>query len=80
VGLAVRRLSEDAVRERLREAVKAAGGQRAWALAHEFSAAYVNDVLQGRRALAKNICTALGITRRVVYSVEFSENDKRLAP
>lgn len=65
------RLSEEAVRERLREAVKAAGGQRAFARAHNFSAAYVNDVVLGRRVPAENICTALGVTRRVVYTVEY---------
>lgn len=49
----------------LKDACAAAGGQAAWAKAHGFSPAYVNDVLQARREPADNICTALGC-RRVV--------------
>jgi DNA-binding transcriptional regulator YdaS (Cro superfamily) len=76
-AFAPERLSEEAVRERLRQALKAAGGQRAFARLHGFSAAYVNDVLHGRRYPAENICAALGVTRRTVYTVEYKVNPKR---
>ncbi len=73
-------LSEEAVRSRLRDAVDVAGGQRAWARLHKFSAAYVNDVLLGRRAPAEKVCAALGITRRVAYTVEYKLTKRSQRP
>lgn len=60
-------LTEQEVRERLRAAVEEAGGQRAFAAAHGFTPAYINDVVRGRRALADRILATLGIERVVVY-------------
>lgn len=70
-------MSETDVRNALRDATYSAGGQRAWARAHGFSAAYVNDVLLGRRAPAENICAALGIKRIVTYSVMYQKTALR---
>ena len=55
--------------KRLRAACKAAGGQGAWAERHGMSAAYISDVLNGRRDPGESILRALGL-RRVVNYVE----------
>jgi hypothetical protein len=60
-------LTEQDVRERLRAAVEAAGGQRAFAAAHGFTPAYINDVLHGRRGLADRILAVIGVERATVY-------------
>jgi transcriptional regulator with XRE-family HTH domain len=56
----------DAV-EALREAVKKAGTQTAFAKRHSISIAYINDVLQGRRDPGDKILEALGIEKTVTY-------------
>lgn len=56
-------LTEQDVLNRLREACNAVGGQAAYAKLHDVSAAYVNDVLHGRRQLAGKILEALGLER-----------------
>jgi len=43
------------------------GTQKAWAKDHGISAAYVNDVLQGRREISDNFAAMLGFERRVVF-------------
>ena len=53
--------------ERLKREVEKAGGQRAWASVNGLSAAYVNDVLHGRREPADTICKALGLARIVEF-------------
>ena len=50
-------LSEEFVRDFLREECAKAGGQAAWAELHRVSASYVNDVLHGRRDPGDSICT-----------------------
>jgi hypothetical protein len=60
-------LTETQVIERLRAAVDATGGQKAFARAHNFTPAYVHDVLHGRRAPADRILEALGLERVVIY-------------
>jgi hypothetical protein len=42
-------MDADEVREMLIELCREAGGQAAWARRHGFTAAYVNDVIRGRR-------------------------------
>jgi DNA-binding transcriptional regulator YdaS (Cro superfamily) len=64
-------MTEEQARKTLRAAVDEAGGQRAFAKLHGFSAAYVNDVLKGRRALADHICKAIGVTRFVTYTTNY---------
>lgn len=64
-------MTEQQVLELLRRDIKTAGGQRAWARKKGFSASYVNDVLLKRRPPAENICNALGITRLVVYQINY---------
>lgn len=66
-------LTEQEVRERLRAAIADAGGQRAFASAHDFTVAYVNDVVHGRRALADRILAAIGVERKVIYQVTYRE-------
>jgi hypothetical protein len=60
-------LTETQVIERLRAACEAAGGQRAFALAHKFTPAYVHDVLHRRRPPADRILDALGLERVTIY-------------
>lgn len=64
-------MTEEQVLLRLRVHVNHAGGQRAWARLNGFSAAYVNDVLLGRRHLADKICDAIGIKREITYCVKY---------
>lgn len=66
-------MTADDVRKILAAACDEAGSQRAWAKRHSLSAAYVNDVLLGRREPAEAICKALKIKRTVTYTVHYSE-------
>lgn len=54
--------------ELLRDACANAGSQVAWATANGVSAAYVSDVLGGRREPGAKILAALGLTRSVCYT------------
>lgn len=69
-------LTEREVLDRLRKAVTDAGGQRAFAAAHGLTAAYVNDVIHGRRALADRILAMIGIKREVTYRVVHQDKDR----
>ena len=51
----------------LRAECEKLGSQRAFARRHKLSAAYVSDVLLGRRDPAEAICKALGIKRTVTF-------------
>lgn len=62
----VEQLDSLAVFARLRRAVTAAGGQRAFAEMHDISPGYLNDVLGSRRDAGPAILAAIGV-RRVVY-------------
>lgn len=53
--------------ELLRAAVDKAGTQTAFAKKHGVSIAYVNDVLQGRRAPGAKILAALGLESQLTY-------------
>lgn len=66
-------LTEQEVMERLREAVKAAGGQRRFAEANGFTVGYVSDVLRGNRALADRILATIGVERTVTYRVSYQD-------
>lgn len=66
-------MTEYEVKKRLRAAIDAAGGQRRFAEAHGFSAAYVNDVLRGKRDLADRILAAIGVRRIVVYQAMYED-------
>jgi len=66
-------MTEQEVRERLRVAIQAAGGQRRFAEAHGFSVAYVNDVVREKRDLADRILAVIGIEREVVHWVVYRE-------
>ena len=56
-----------AVTKRLQKQVTAAGGQKAWADKHKISAAYVCDVLQGRRLPGDKITVAMGLEKALLW-------------
>jgi DNA-binding transcriptional regulator YdaS (Cro superfamily) len=56
-----------AVFAELRKAIRAAGGQSAWAAEHGLSASYVSDVLNARREPGPAILAAIGFERRLIY-------------
>lgn len=60
-------MTEDDARDFLRGRCGEAGGQRAWALAHCISPAYVSDVLSGRRTIGPGMANALGLERIISY-------------
>ncbi len=60
-------LTEQEVIDRLREAVKAAGGLKAFAARHRFTSGYISDVLHGKRGLADRILRSIGIDRKTIY-------------
>jgi hypothetical protein len=63
-------MTSDQVRGMLRAACKKAGSLRAWARQHDLSAAYVSDVLLGRRAPGPAILEAFGLkAERVVETI-----------
>lgn len=66
-------MNEQDVIERLRAAVEQAGGQRAFARSIGVTAAYVNDMLRGRRTVGEKVLTTLGIERVVTHRVEYRE-------
>ncbi len=60
-------LSESEMRDKLLEAVRAAGSQKAWAAAHGISLAYVNDCLKRGKPIGDAIAVALGYVSVTVY-------------
>lgn len=60
-------LDIDGVVARLRKSTNAAGGQAAWAAKHEMSAAYVSDVLHGKRLPGDKITKALGLEKALLW-------------
>lgn len=59
----------------LREAIRAAGGQTAFARDHGLSPGYLSDVMNARRDPGASIQKALGITKVTRY--KFVENVKK---
>lgn len=55
------------IKKVLEKACKKAGGQKAWANQNGVSAAYVSDVLAGKRDLGEKILKALGYKSTVFY-------------
>lgn len=53
--------------EAIREAIAAAGSQKAFAEAHKLSAPYVSDVLNGNREPGPRILEAVGLERFTSY-------------
>ncbi len=62
-----KRLTADDVRKMLAAKCAEEGGQKYWAAQHGVSAAYVCDVLQGRREPGDAICNGLGLAREIAY-------------
>ena len=60
-------ISEQAVREVLREAVRKAGNQKQFAAAHGVGQQYVSEILRGTRAPSPRILAALGLVRITAY-------------
>lgn len=71
------RLTEEGVRTLLARECRDAGGQSAWADLHNVTAAYVCDVLQGRRNVGKAIAAALGLQRVTFYEQASPESAPR---
>lgn len=67
-------MTADDVRERVRLACAAAGSQRAFALKHRMSPAYLGEILAGTREPGPLLLKAIGMRRRVVYELESSLN------
>lgn len=60
-------MKQDDVIDRLRAAIAKAGSQAAFAEMYGLSAAYVNDVINGRREPGPAILEALGVEKVVTY-------------
>lgn len=60
-------MTKDAVIRILRRACAKTGSQAIFAASHGLSAAYVSDVLQGRRVPAERMLNAIGVERVVLY-------------
>lgn len=61
-------LDMEGVRLRLEQMTKILpGGQAAWARRHGISAAYVNDVLRGRRIPGDKITRAMGLEKALLW-------------
>ena len=63
-------MEEAAARAMFKLMVAHAGGQRAFARQHKFSAAYVNDVVLGRRKLSERVLKILGL-KEIVTPVKY---------
>ena len=55
------------MRDKLKAAVKAAGGQKTWADANGVSPQYVCDCLKGRRDIGEGIAVPLGYKPVTMY-------------
>lgn len=71
-------LANDDVRDLMRLEIKARGSQRAYAKAAGVSAAYVSDILLGRRNPGPAIAKHHGLTYRVV--VQYQRTCTKKAP
>lgn len=60
-------MSEDEAIELLRAECQKAGSQKAWAIAHCISPAYVCDVLSKRRAIGVGLANALDLERILTF-------------
>lgn len=60
-------LTEHDVIDRLREAIRVAGSQRAFGRQHGISTQYINDVLRERREPGQKILDAIGVEKVVRY-------------
>ena len=60
-------MNVDEMRALLKLACERAGSQVAWAKAHDVGAAYLSDVLNGRREPGGKILRALGLRRLTCY-------------
>lgn len=63
-------LTEQQALDRLRSAVKQAGGLHAYGRLHGFTASYIHDVLAGKRGLADRILSSIGIERVTIYQLK----------
>jgi len=60
-------MTDDQVIALLRKRIELAGSQKAFAVQHELSPAFINDLLQGRRDPSAAILNVLGLERIVTY-------------
>lgn len=68
-------MTEDEVYQALIEAVKKAGGQRAFAIRLKLTPSYINDVVHKRRLMSDRILEAIGVERVVI--VEYRKKEQR---
>jgi hypothetical protein len=54
-------VTADDVRAILKKACDEVGGIRAWSRKHDISAAYISDVILGRREPGPSVCRILGL-------------------
>lgn len=60
-------ISLERMRDKLRAAVAAAGGQAAWAKANDLSPQYVCDCLHGRKRISVSLARRLGYKPVTAY-------------
>lgn len=60
-------MTEDQVIALLRKKIELAGTQKAFAIQHDLSPAFINDLLQGRREPSFAILNVLGLERVVTF-------------
>jgi hypothetical protein len=61
-------LTRAAVFTALADAIREAGGQKAWAAAHGIAPQHLNDVLNARREISDRILVALGLRAVTRYA------------
>lgn len=72
-------MTDEEARAFLASECQKAGGQRAWALAHCISPAYVNDAIAGRRAIGAGLAEALGLVRTLTFTPKSASLPPRAA-
>ncbi len=71
------KVSETDVLDALRSLITREGGQRAVARSLDVSAAYINDILHGRRGVSERIANALGFSQQVTYQKSYTKTYAR---
>lgn len=64
---ATKLFSADDVRAMLRRECEKAGGQSAWARAHDVAQSYVNSVISGKQIAGLKLSTALGLAQIIAW-------------
>lgn len=62
-------VTEEEMRERLREAVRAAGGVRPFARQHQIGPGNLCNILNGRKQAGEQIARTVGLTRVIAFDI-----------